>query len=132
MAEAQKEYSRQDIAEDKRKAGSQEVLTALKVKKGELLKDNEGKLKLSNTWVEKAKLSPTQVGKVWGELGINDPKDKDEVAKKVAEWQEKNKILNKDGKADGVLGWATLEALDKAIEETDKKWDKDNSNTDKQ
>jgi hypothetical protein len=51
------------------------------------------------------------------------------VVAKIKVWQEKNGLINpKTNQADGILGWATLEALDNVIEKTDRKYDETQNN----
>lgn len=118
MAEAQKEYSRQEIAEDKRKTEAEKIHS----EKGNLKKTAEWRAQLSEEWIKRAGVSWKQKERVLKELGISQDDSVENREKKIQKWQEENGLAKKWA-WDGILWWATLEALDTKMEGDDVQYD---------
>lgn len=129
---APKEYSREDILNDKKRESEARAIQESKKNK-ELDYDKktpEGQVKLSQEWMKRAHVTPAQESKIWKTLEVAENASIEEKASAIAEWQETNGLKDPNTqKGDGILGWATLEAIDNAIEAADRKYDQDNNKT---
>ncbi len=112
-------YSRQEISdESKRKSTAEEIRTANKwVDKK---KTPEGKKELSQTWVQKANLTPAQKQALCDELLVKDidSEDPKELERRVIALQKHLGFPEKD--CDGILWWKTLEKVDQMVEDQHK------------
>lgn len=124
MSAEQQTYSRQEISnESKRKSAAEEIRTANKwVDKK---KTPEGKKELSQTWVQKAHLTPAQKQALCDELLVKDidAEDPKELERRVIALQKHLGFAAKD--CDGILGWKTLEKVDQMVENQHKLWDEE-------
>ncbi|MBP7806507.1 hypothetical protein KA057_02390 [Candidatus Gracilibacteria bacterium] len=119
MSTEQPQYSRTEISDEaKRKKTAEEIkATNSGVDKK---KTPEGKKELSQTWIQKANLTPAQKQALCDELLIKDidSEDPKELERRVIALQKHLGFPAKD--CDGILGWKTLEKTDKMIEEQHK------------
>lgn len=109
-------YSRNEIADQEKRSKAIEGIRADN-KWVDKTKSAEGKKELSQTWLNKANLSPEQKKAVCDELLVKDidsetPK---ELERRVKALQKHLWFADKD--CDGILGWKTLEKVDKMIED---------------
>lgn len=111
-------YSRENIKEDNRKA----VATSIREenKWADLRKTPEWKVKLSGQWMTRASINEVQKWKIFEKLGLKKDldltkKENQEIfSKTVSEWQKwkMKEAWSTIKEADGIIWWATLEALD--------------------
>lgn len=124
MSTEQPKYSRAEISdESKRKKAAEEIKTASKwVDKK---KTPEGKKELSQTWVQKANLTPAQKETLCDELLVKDidSEDPKELERRVIALQKHLGFPEKD--CDGILWWKTLEKVDQMVEDQHKLEDED-------
>lgn len=125
----QPKYSRAEISdESKRKKTAEEIkATNSWVDKK---KTPEGKKELSQTWVQKANLTPAQKEALCDELLVKDidSEDPKELERRVIALQKHLGFPAKD--CDGILWWKTLEKTDKMIEEQHKTGDEETGEKD--
>lgn len=108
-------YSRQEISDEaKRKSTAEEIRTA---NKGvDKKKTPEGKKELSQTWIQKANLTPAQKQALCDELLVKDIENTtaEELQRRVIALQKHLGFPEKD--CDGILWWKTLEKVDQIVE----------------
>lgn len=120
MAEAAPKYDREQIYGENREKTKQDIYNN-KEKIKYNLNNDEGKTKLSEAWMKRANLSEPQKDNIFQKLGLKEKPDlttkegQKVFTEAVKKWQSDPAQANNRGtigKADGVLWWATLEALD--------------------
>lgn len=129
MSTEQPKYSRAEISDETKRQKTASEIKAMNnwVDKK---KTPEGKKELSQTWVQKANLTPAQKQALCDELLVKDidSEDPKELERRVMALQKHLGFPAKD--CDGILWWKTLEETDKMIEEQHKTGDEETGGKD--
>ncbi len=105
-------YNPEEIQDAKKR---QETAQDIGKRKGEIKYNKEtpeGRQTLSKEWIKKANLSDSQTKALDQELGLKAESTAEERDGAIKKWQKENGLTD-----DGILGWKTLEKMDKKIEE---------------